>query len=144
MKARLRLHRYWPTLNEPTSSEPTSSEPGSPLPAQSSQARRVVVTGGAGFLGSHLCEALVARGDTVVCVDDLSSGRLSNLEELEQDGRSNWVIGDVSESLEIEGPRRRGLPSGERRLSGRLPGTSIADSRRRKRGNKKVAGARRR
>ncbi len=40
---------------------------------------RIVVTGGAGFLGSHLCEALVARGDEVVCVDDLSTGRRENL-----------------------------------------------------------------
>ena len=36
---------------------------------------RVVVAGGAGFLGSHLCERLVERGDSVVCLDDLSTGR---------------------------------------------------------------------
>ncbi|MCH9720971.1 MAG: NAD-dependent epimerase/dehydratase family protein, partial [Actinomycetia bacterium] len=34
---------------------------------------RVLVTGGAGFLGSHLCEELLARGDRVICLDDLSS-----------------------------------------------------------------------
>ena len=68
------------------------------------KARRIVVTGGAGFLGSHLCEALVARGDTVVCVDDLSSGRLSNLVALEHDMSFELLISDVSESLEIEGP----------------------------------------
>jgi dTDP-glucose 4,6-dehydratase len=65
--------------------------------------RRVVVTGGAGFLGSHLCEALVARGDSVVCVDGLSSGRLSNLEALEHDRSFELVIGDVSVALEVEG-----------------------------------------
>jgi dTDP-glucose 4,6-dehydratase len=64
----------------------------------------VVVTGGAGFLGSYLCEALVARGQTVVCVDDLSSGRLKNLEGLEHDRSFELVIGDVSESLDVEGP----------------------------------------
>jgi dTDP-glucose 4,6-dehydratase len=66
--------------------------------------RRIVVTGGAGFLGSHLCEALVARGDSVVCVDDLSSGRLSNLETLEHDRSFELVIADVSTSLDVEGP----------------------------------------
>ena len=34
----------------------------------------VVVAGGAGFLGSHMCERLIARGDSVVCLDDLSTG----------------------------------------------------------------------
>jgi dTDP-glucose 4,6-dehydratase len=65
---------------------------------------RVVVTGGAGFLGSHLCEALAARGDTVVCVDDLSSGRISNLEALEHQRSFELVIADVSASIEVHGP----------------------------------------
>ena len=43
---------------------------------------RVVVTGGAGFLGSHLCDALIGRGDTVVCVDNLTTGRLANIAHL--------------------------------------------------------------
>jgi dTDP-glucose 4,6-dehydratase len=64
---------------------------------------RVLVTGGAGFLGSHLCEALVMRGDSVVCVDDLSSGRLSNLRALENDSGFELVVGDVSAKIEVEG-----------------------------------------
>jgi UDP-glucose 4-epimerase len=40
---------------------------------------RILVTGGAGFIGSHLCERLLARGDEVLCLDDLSSGRAQNL-----------------------------------------------------------------
>src|SRR5262245_38198605 len=40
---------------------------------------KVLVTGGAGFIGSHLCERLLARGDEVLCLDDLSSGSLANL-----------------------------------------------------------------
>ena len=44
--------------------------------------KRVLVTGGAGFIGSHLCEALVGKGAKVVVLDDLSSGRLANLEAL--------------------------------------------------------------
>lgn len=44
---------------------------------------RALVTGGAGFIGSHLCEALVARGDTVFVLDDLSTGRFENIEHLD-------------------------------------------------------------
>ena len=44
--------------------------------------RTSVVTGGAGFLGSHLCEALLSRGDRVVCVDNLETGSLANIEHL--------------------------------------------------------------
>ncbi len=44
---------------------------------------RVLVTGGAGFIGSHLCEALAARGDRVSVLDDLSTGRFENIEHLE-------------------------------------------------------------
>jgi dTDP-glucose 4,6-dehydratase len=62
-----------------------------------------VVTGGAGFLGSHLCERLIARGDQVVCVDDLSSGRLSNLVALENDPAFELVIADVSAKLDVKG-----------------------------------------
>jgi UDP-glucose 4-epimerase len=43
---------------------------------------RALVTGGAGFIGSHLCEALVARGDQVFVLDDLSTGRFENIEHL--------------------------------------------------------------
>ena len=44
--------------------------------------RRVVVTGGAGFLGSHLCDELVARGHRVISVDNLETGSLANIEHL--------------------------------------------------------------
>jgi dTDP-glucose 4,6-dehydratase len=44
-----------------------------------------VVTGGAGFLGSHLCEALLARGQRVICVDNLETGSLANIEHLRSD-----------------------------------------------------------
>ena len=45
-----------------------------------------VVTGGAGFLGSHLCEYLLTKGYRVICVDNLESGTLENLEHLRDDG----------------------------------------------------------
>ena len=44
-----------------------------------------VVTGGAGFLGSHLCEALLSRGHRVICVDNLETGSLQNVEHLRGD-----------------------------------------------------------
>jgi dTDP-glucose 4,6-dehydratase len=64
---------------------------------------RVVVTGGAGFLGSHLCEALVARGNSVVCVDDLSTGSLSNVADLLGLPRFEFVACDVSIELPVRG-----------------------------------------
>lgn len=56
---------------------------------------RVLVAGGSGFLGSHLAEALVARGDSVVVVDDLSTGREENLASIR--GRVDFRLGDISE-----------------------------------------------
>jgi len=70
----------------------------------SSRPRRVVVTGGAGFLGSHLCEALVARGDSVVAVDDLSTGVADNVASLSGNSAFELVVGDVSEGIDVAGP----------------------------------------
>ncbi|TKB31189.1 MAG: NAD-dependent epimerase/dehydratase family protein, partial [Mesorhizobium sp.] len=47
-----------------------------------SSQRRVLVAGGAGFLGSHLCERLLHDGHSVICVDNFSTGRLENLRHL--------------------------------------------------------------
>ncbi|MGO4805411.1 UDP-glucuronic acid decarboxylase family protein [Arthrobacter sp. 2MCAF15] len=64
---------------------------------------RVLVTGGAGFLGSHLCETLIKRGDSVVCVDDLSTGRRENLAKFADDPNFTFVQLDVSTALNIPG-----------------------------------------
>ncbi len=64
---------------------------------------RILITGGAGFLGSHLCEVLVARGDSVVCVDDLSSGRLENIGHLRHENLE-FIRADVSQGLDLPGP----------------------------------------
>ncbi|NCG17533.1 MAG: NAD-dependent epimerase/dehydratase family protein [Rhodobacterales bacterium] len=58
-----------------------------------------LVTGGAGFLGAHLCEALVATGVRVTAVDDLSTGVPANLARLRGDDRFHFVEGDVREPL---------------------------------------------
>jgi dTDP-glucose 4,6-dehydratase len=62
-----------------------------------------VVTGGAGFLGSHLCDALIARGQRVVCVDNLETGSLANVEHLRGD-TFLFLNHDLTEHLEIGEP----------------------------------------
>ena len=76
--------------------------------------QRVVVTGGAGFLGSHLCERLIDRGDHVVCLDNFLTGSAANVEHLQ--GRSGFrlvrtdvtdythVMGDVDVALPFASP----------------------------------------
>lgn len=60
---------------------------------------RVLVTGGAGFLGSHLCERLLSRGDEVICVDNLSTGRESNIADFREHPRFTFVLEDVASNL---------------------------------------------
>ncbi len=56
------------------------------MPRDHTRPRRAVVTGGAGFIGSHLVDALVARGDDVLAIDDLSTGRRENLTDALSEG----------------------------------------------------------
>jgi len=63
---------------------------------------RVVVAGGAGFLGSHLCDHLIARGDSVVCLDDLSTGSRDNVAHLLDSARFSLVVANVSEKVELD------------------------------------------
>ncbi len=55
---------------------------------------RVVVLGGGGFVGSHLCDHLVERGDEVVCVDNFSTGRPANVAQL--DGHPRFTLVDAA------------------------------------------------
>jgi dTDP-glucose 4,6-dehydratase len=68
--------------------------------ASSSNVRRALVTGGAGFLGSHLCDALLGEGYSVVVADNLLTGRLSNLEHLRNDHRFEFREIDINQPFD--------------------------------------------
>lgn len=65
---------------------------------------RYLVAGGAGFLGSHLCDALLERGDDVVAVDNLSTGSRRNVEHLAGHPRFRLMVADICESVTVDGP----------------------------------------
>ncbi len=64
---------------------------------------RVLVTGGAGFIGSHICDDLLARGWDVVCMDNLLTGSLTNVAHI-REPRFTFVKHDVTNFIEVEGP----------------------------------------
>jgi dTDP-glucose 4,6-dehydratase len=64
---------------------------------------RTVITGGAGFVGSHLCERFLAEGDEVICVDNLLTGHRRNLVHLLGQRRFQFIEHNISEPLQIDG-----------------------------------------
>ena len=64
--------------------------------------KRILVTGGAGFLGSHLCRALLENGHFVYCLDNFSTGSLENISDLENNPNFQILVGDVQDSISIE------------------------------------------
>ena len=62
-----------------------------------------VVTGGAGFLGSHLCERLLAEGHRVTCVDNLITGKLENIRHLTDEADFEFIHHDVTRPFELDG-----------------------------------------
>jgi dTDP-glucose 4,6-dehydratase len=65
---------------------------------------RTVITGGAGFLGSHLSDRFLADGGEVVVVDNLITGSLQNIEHLRSNPRFSFIRHDISHPIEIDGP----------------------------------------
>ncbi|MBS1841185.1 MAG: SDR family oxidoreductase [Acidobacteria bacterium] len=65
---------------------------------------RAVVTGAAGFLGSHLCDRLLAEGWEVLALDNFITGAAENLRHLEGNGKFKFQKADVSDALHVEGP----------------------------------------
>jgi len=64
---------------------------------------RVVVAGGAGFLGSHVCEALLERGDEVVCIDNFVTGSKLNVVQFSSDDRFTLVEQDITSDFDVLG-----------------------------------------
>src|SRR3954453_6383812 len=62
----------------------------------------VLVAGGAGFIGSHLCDALLQRGHKVICVDNLFTGTTDNVRPLLNHPNFRFIQHDVRETLEID------------------------------------------
>src|SRR5947209_17867797 len=65
---------------------------------------RTLITGGAGFVGSHLCERFLAEGHDVVCVDNFITGNPANVEHLRDNPHFTFVRHNISQPLEIDGP----------------------------------------
>jgi dTDP-glucose 4,6-dehydratase len=66
--------------------------------------KTVLITGGAGFIGSHLCEMFLGKGCKVICLDNLITGKLSNISRLLKDKNFKFIRHDVSEYIDIKGP----------------------------------------
>lgn len=71
------------------------------LSDQGQRAKIILVTGGAGFLGSHLCERLLARGDMVVCADNFFTGRIANIAHLEGHEGFSLLHHDICQPLDM-------------------------------------------
>jgi nucleoside-diphosphate-sugar epimerase/intein/homing endonuclease len=65
---------------------------------------RTLITGGAGFVGSHLCDRFLAEGHEVVCVDNFITGNPDNLKHLETNPHFTRIRHNISERLEVDGP----------------------------------------
>ncbi|MBP7055322.1 MAG: SDR family oxidoreductase [Candidatus Omnitrophica bacterium] len=65
--------------------------------------KRVLITGGAGFIGSHLCDLFLGKGYSVICVDNLITGKMANISHLIQDKNFDFVKHNVSEHITVKG-----------------------------------------
>ena len=74
-----------------------------------SKSKRILVSGGAGFVGSNLCERLLRDGNQVVCIDNLYTGSMDNIRDFQ--GNDNFVFlqMDILDSLAVEGLKSQGI-----------------------------------
>ena len=66
--------------------------------------KTVLITGGAGFIGSHLCELFLGKGYKVICVDNLITGKLSNISHLLKNSNFRFIKHNISERINVKGP----------------------------------------
>ena len=64
---------------------------------------RTIITGGAGFIGSYLCKMFIKKGHEVICLDNLSTGSLSNIEDLMENENFQFIKHDVTEYIYVKG-----------------------------------------
>src|SRR5438876_290281 len=72
-------------------------------PRPKDSAMRTLITGGAGFIGSHLCERFLAEGHDVVCVDNFITGRPENIRHLLDRANFRVLVHDISRPLHVDG-----------------------------------------
>ena len=63
-----------------------------------------LVTGGAGFLGSHLCDRLIERGHRVICIDNVETGSLRNIDHIRDEARFRFMMVDITSHFEVDEP----------------------------------------
>ena len=66
--------------------------------------KTVLITGGAGFIGSHLCDFLIDKGFRVICVDNLITGNAKNISHLNANKNFKFIDHDISKHIAIDGP----------------------------------------
>ena len=64
--------------------------------------KRILITGGAGFLGSHLCDRLLAEGHEVICMDNYFTGSKTNINHLKENDRFEAIRHDVIDPFKLE------------------------------------------
>src|SRR5574341_1890253 len=82
----------------------SSGDWDSPIIRSAGKMARVLITGGAGFIGSHLCESFLKRGDEVLCMDNFSTGAGDNVAAFASHPRFTFAHQDVSRFLRVDGP----------------------------------------
>jgi UDP-glucuronate decarboxylase len=73
------------------------------MPIHTRHAHRTLIAGGAGFIGSHICDSLLQRGDTVICLDNLHTGATRNIRPLLNHPHFRFIEHDVREPLQLDG-----------------------------------------
>ena len=79
--------------------------------------KTILVTGGAGFIGSNLCEALLEKGNKVICLDNFATGKRENIEQLLKDSNFTLIEGDIRKLSSVMKMENSPLINYENRLS---------------------------